>query len=152
MWMIKLFFRFNTKIYYFTANFTRNKRQTYICIRVYICCAFTWPKIHTCIKYIYVNANIHLVWAGVYLHGGVYLHMCKLTFTYMQLRSHAQKYTRVQIIHIYIIYTPCVNQSMWTGLMISNMNVALNKFSVKSLHMSICQKLYNMSVKRVAFY
>ena len=51
-----------------------------------------------------------------YLHGGVYLHMCKLTFTYMQLRSHAQKYTRVQIIHICIIYTPGVNQRMWTGL------------------------------------
>ena len=65
---------------------------------------------------VYVYANTHLVWAGVYLHGGVYLHMCKLTFTYMQLRSHAQKYTRVQIIHICIIYTPCVNQRMWTGL------------------------------------
>ena len=36
--------------------------------------------------------------------------------------------------------------------MISNMNVALNKFPVKSLYMSICQKLYNMSVKRRAFY
>ena len=36
--------------------------------------------------------------------------------------------------------------------MISNMNVALNKFSVKSLHMSICQNVYNMSVKRCAFY
>ena len=59
---------------------------------MYICCAFTWPKIHICIKYIYAKAkaNIHLVWAGVYLHGGLYLHMCKLTFTYMQLRSHAQ--------------------------------------------------------------
>ena len=43
---------------------------------------------------------------------GVYLHMCKLIFTYMQLRSHAQKYTRVQIIHICIIYTPYVNQRM----------------------------------------
>ena len=30
--------------------------------------------------------------------------------------------------------------------MISNMNVALNKFSVESLYMSICQNLYNMSV------
>ena len=36
--------------------------------------------------------------------------------------------------------------------MISNMNVALNKFSVKSLYMSICQNLYNMSVKRCVFY
>ena len=36
--------------------------------------------------------------------------------------------------------------------MISNMNVALNKFSAKSLYMSICQYLYNMSVKRCAFY
>ena len=36
--------------------------------------------------------------------------------------------------------------------MISNMNVALNKFSVKSLYMSICQNVYNMSVKRCAFY
>ena len=66
---------------------------------------------------IYAKANIHLVWPGVYLHGGVYLHMCKLTFTYMQLRSHAQKYIRVQIINICIlIYIPCVNQRMWTGL------------------------------------
>ena len=85
---------------------------------MYICCAFTWPKIHICIKYIHVNANIHLVWAGVYLHGGVYLYMCKLTFTYMQLRPHAQKYTRVQIILMCIIYTPCVNLRMWTGLKI----------------------------------
>ena len=102
--MIKVFFDLNTKIFYFTSNFTWNKRKTYICIQVYICCAFTWPKIHICIKYIYAKANIRLVWAGVYLHRGVYLHMCKLTFTYMQLRSHAQKYTRVQIIHICIIY------------------------------------------------
>ena len=36
--------------------------------------------------------------------------------------------------------------------MISNMNVALNKFSAKSLYMSIYQNLYNMSVKRCAFY
>ena len=36
--------------------------------------------------------------------------------------------------------------------MISNMNVAFNKFSVKSLNMSICQNLFNMSVKRRAFY
>ena len=36
--------------------------------------------------------------------------------------------------------------------MISNMNVALNKFSVKLLFMSICQNLNNMSVKRCAFY
>ena len=32
------------------------------------------------------------------------------------------------------------------------MNVAFNKFSGKSLNMSICQNLYNMSVKRCAFY
>ena len=36
--------------------------------------------------------------------------------------------------------------------MTSNMNVALNKFSVMSLYLSICQNLYNMSVKRCAFY
>ena len=36
--------------------------------------------------------------------------------------------------------------------MILKMNVALNKFSVKSLNMSICQNFYNMSVKRCAFY
>ena len=30
------------------------------------------------------------------------------------------------------------------------MNVALNKFSVKSFNMIICQNLYNMSVKRCA--
>ena len=36
--------------------------------------------------------------------------------------------------------------------MISNMNVALNEFSVKLLYVSICQNLYNMSVKRCAFY
>ena len=42
--------------------------------------------------------------------------MCKLAFTYMQLRSHAQKYTRVQSIHICIIYTPCVNLRMCKGL------------------------------------
>ena len=39
--------------------------------------------------------------------GVVYLHMCKLTFTYMQLRSYAQKYTRVQIIHMYNLHTVC---------------------------------------------
>ena len=31
---------------------------------------------------------------------GVYLHMCKLTFTYMQLRSHAQTY-------MYNLHTVC---------------------------------------------
>ena len=36
--------------------------------------------------------------------------------------------------------------------MISNMNMTFNKFSVKSLSMSICQNLSNMSVKRYAFY
>ena len=36
--------------------------------------------------------------------------------------------------------------------MILNMNVAFNEFSVKSLNMSICQNLYNMPVKRCAFY
>ena len=36
-----------------------------------------------------------------------YQYFCK-----MQLRSHAQKYARVQIIHIYIIYTLYVNQRM----------------------------------------
>ena len=51
--MIKVFFDWNTKIFYSTANFTWSKRKTYICIRVYICCAFIWPKIHTCKKYIY---------------------------------------------------------------------------------------------------
>ena len=35
--------------------------------------------------------------------------------------------------------------------MISNLNVALNKFSVKLLYMSIFQNLNNMSVKRSAF-
>ena len=93
------------------------------CVKLYrwMCITFQMPLV--CIKYIYVKANIHLVWAGVYLHGGVYLHMCKLTFTYMQLRSHAQKYTRVQIIHICIIYIPCVNQRMWTGLKSHNSGI-----------------------------
>ena len=36
--------------------------------------------------------------------------------------------------------------------MISNMNVAFNKLTVKSLNMSICRNLYKMSVKRCAFY
>ena len=36
--------------------------------------------------------------------------------------------------------------------MMSHVNVTVNKFSVKSLNMSICQNLYNMSVKRCAFY
>ena len=55
----------------------------------------------------------------VYIYIGVYIiRMCKLTFTYMQLRSHAQKYNRVQIIHIILckICILCVNQRMWTGL------------------------------------
>ena len=36
--------------------------------------------------------------------------------------------------------------------MISHVHVTFNKFSVKSLNMSICPNLYNMSVKRRAFY
>ena len=72
---LKYFFDLTKKYFILTANFTWNKRKPYICIRVYICCAFTWPKIHICIKYIYANANIHLVWAGVYLHG-VYICTC----------------------------------------------------------------------------
>ena len=58
MWMIKLFFDFKHKKHIFTSNFTWNKRKMYICIRVYICCVFTWPKIHICIKYMYVKAII----------------------------------------------------------------------------------------------
>ena len=108
MWMIKVFF--------FLFN-TWNKRKTYICIRVYICCAFTWPKIHICIKYIYVNENIHLVWAYMYTYTGcIFAHVQINFYIYAKfLHSHAQKYTRVQIIHICIIYTSCVNLRMWTG-------------------------------------
>ena len=68
-------------------------------------------QIYTCSEQVYIYI------------GGVYLHMYKLTFTYMQLRSHAQKYTRVQIIHICIIYIPCVNQRMWTGLKTDELNM-----------------------------
>ena len=64
---------------------------------------YTWYANYTCMVNMHPGVKIYLL---------VYLHMCKLTFTYMQLRSHAQKYTRVQIIHICIIYTPCVNQRM----------------------------------------
>ena len=149
---VKYFFDLTQKYFVFNANLTLNKRKTYIYIRVYICGAFTWPKIHTCKKYIYANANIHLVWAGVYLHGGVYLHMCKLTFTYMQLRSHAQEYTRVQIIHICIICTPCVNQRMWTGLMLfdlrNNVSVARNNpaHSMTVKFVDIVRRLYDDQV------
>ena len=93
-------------------------------------------KYNICIKYIYVKANIHLLWAGVYLHGGVYLQMWKLTFTYMQLRSHAEKFTRVQIIHICIIYISCVNKCKLTGLNIRIMkwdDICYCSWSVKSI-------------------
>ena len=46
----------------------------------------------------------------------------------------------------------CLSLSVVNFKMISNVNVTFNKFSVKSLNMSICQNLYNMSVKRCAFY
>ena len=36
--------------------------------------------------------------------------------------------------------------------MMSNVNETVNKFSVKSLNMSICQNCDYMSVKRCAFY
>ena len=117
MWMIKVFFRFNTNIFYSYCQFhlkSEGNLDLHTC--VYLLCVHMTKNTYMYKIHIYANAKIHLVWAGVYLHGGVYLHMCKLTFTYMQLRSHAQKYTRVQIIHICIIYTPCVNQRMWTGL------------------------------------
>ena len=113
---LKYFFDLTQKYFILTANFTWNKRKPYICIRVNICCAFTWPKIHICIKYIICKCKYTPGLSRCIFTRGVYLHMCKLTFTYMQLRSHAQKYTRVQIIHICIIYTPYVNQRMWTGL------------------------------------
>ena len=61
-------------------------------------------------------STIYIFHFDVNIHPRVYLHMCKLTLTYMQLCSHAQKYIRVQICHIYKIYTPCANQRMWTGL------------------------------------
>ena len=59
--------------------------------------------------------QIYTWYEQVYIYTGcIFAHdICN---TYMQLRSHAQKYTRVQIIHICIIYTPYVNQRMWTGL------------------------------------
>ena len=116
MWMIKVFFfNLTQKNVILNANFTWNKRRTYICICVYICCAFTWPKIHICIKYMYVNANIHLVWAGVYLHR-VYICSCANLLLHICSCFHMpKKYTWVQIIHICIINIPCVNQRMWTG-------------------------------------
>ena len=52
---IKYFFDLTQNYFILTANSTWNKRKTYICICVYICCAFTWPKIHICIKYIYTH-------------------------------------------------------------------------------------------------
>ena len=114
MWMIKVFFDLNTKIFYFYCQFYLKQEENldlHTC--VYLLCVHMTKntymyKIHIC------KANVHLIWAGVYVHGAVYLHMSKLTFTYMQLCS--QKYTRMQIIHICIIYIPCVNQFMWTGL------------------------------------
>ena len=65
------------------------------------------------VKNTYMQMQIYTWSEQVYIYTGVYICTCaKLTFTYMQLRSHAQKYTRVQIIHICIICTPCVNQRM----------------------------------------
>ena len=129
MWMIKVFFDLNTKIFYFYFQFfSWNKRKNYICIRVYICCAFTWPKIHICIKYMYVKANIHLVWAGVYLHGGVYLHMCKLTFTY---KNYAIAFTCPKIhpganyTYMYNLHTVCKSAHVNGALEISPRSVLL---------------------------
>ena len=122
---LKCFFDLTQKYFILTANFTWNKRKPYICICVYICCAFTWPKntymykIHIC-KCKYTPGLSRCIFTR-----SLYLHMCKLTFTYMQLRSYAQKYTRVQIIHICIIYTPYVNQRMWTELNYMYLSIAL---------------------------
>ena len=55
---------------------------------------YTWPK------QVYIDT------------GCIFAHVQINFYIYMQLRSHAQKYTRVQIIHICIIYTPYVNQRM----------------------------------------
>ena len=41
----------------------------------------------------------------------------------MQLRSYAQKYTRVQMIHTCKIYIPSVTQRMWTGLKILTVQI-----------------------------
>ena len=59
--------------------------------------------LHTCVYLLHVHMTkntymykIHIC-KSKYLHRDVYLHMCKLTFTYMQLLSDAQKFTEVQI-------------------------------------------------------
>jgi hypothetical protein len=62
--------------------------------------------------YTYAKVNFHLLWLGANLHPVHNLHICIFTFTYMQLRSHGQIYSRVQILHTCRFCTPWVNQCM----------------------------------------
>ena len=71
---------------------------------MYICCPFTWPKIHIC-KSKFASCLSMCIFTHVQINFYIY-----------EIASHAQKYTRVQIIHICKIYITCLNQRMWTGL------------------------------------
>ena len=78
----------HTGVYLLRVQMTKN---TYM-YKIHICKSKYTPGLSRCM-----------------LTRGVYLHICKLTFTYMQLRSHVPKYTRVQIIHNYMynLHTVC---------------------------------------------
>ena len=76
-----------------------------------ICSAFIWGKMQKEKKYTCEKVNLHLFREGANLHPGVNFQICLFTFAYMQLCSHSQIYTRVQIFHICRIYTPWVNTS-----------------------------------------
>ena len=90
-----------------------------------------------CRKYINVKANVHLVSASVYVHEEVYLHMWILTFTYMQLHSHAQEYTRCKL-YIYVKFTHRVLISAcergWSGML--NIWCSIHAFNMYILHTS----------------
>ena len=67
---------------------------------------------HTCVYLLRVHMTKNTYIYKIHICKSKYtpgLSRCKLTFTYMQLRSHAQKYTRVQIIHkrMYNLHTVC---------------------------------------------
>ena len=97
---------------------------------MYICCAFTWPKIHICIKYINVKANIHLIWCiftrGVYLHVQINFYIYAIAFTCPKIRPGAN-YT-----YTYNLHTVCksahVNRAIVTLILTFILKIPILEF------------------------
>ena len=101
------FFDLTQNYFILTANSTWNQRKTYICIRVYICCAFTWQKntymykihIHVCICKYTPGLNRCIFTQGcIFAHVQINFYIYAIAFTCPKIHPGAN-YTYVYNIH-----------------------------------------------------